>query len=83
MTIDDELERMRCYGYDDVRRLEDDTLIGIGRLLYTTAVYIDLNDIGWGQRFCFEDRALARSEFERLKNGDEEPVGWIARRPER
>lgn len=79
------IERIKALGdgsYLDVRALEDGTIVGIGRLLYTTAVYVDMNEWGWSQRFCFDDRELAASEYQKLKTKSDEPSGWIARRPQ-
>jgi hypothetical protein len=77
------LRRIREEGsYTDVRALEDGTIIGIGDLLFTKAIYIDLSETGWGQRFCFKDAELARDEYMKLRCGDEEPKGYIARRPD-
>ena len=66
--------------YLDVRLLEDGSIVAIGNLLFTRAIYMDVDRLGWGRRFCFEDKALATAEYNKLTNGDQEPVGWIARR---
>lgn len=60
--------------------LRDGTIIGLGDLMFTRAIYIDLDLYGWGKRFCFEDRDLAVEEYMKLKTGDDEPTGWVARR---
>lgn len=82
--INDELMasimRMGEGSYREVHTLEDGTIVGIGELMYTRAIYMDMNPYGWGKRFCFQDKALADSEYQKLQSGDEEPVGWIARR---
>ena len=77
------LERIKHLGagsYEDVRMLDDGTIVGIGNLMFTRAIYMDMNGNGWGRRFCFEDRALADQEYQRITSGDDEPTGWIARR---
>lgn len=66
--------------YREVRLLEDGSIVAIGDLMFTRAIYMDVDRIGWGRRFCFEDRALADTEFQRITDGDQEPTGWIARR---
>ena len=66
--------------YLDVRLLKDGSIVAIGNLLFTRAIYMDVDRYGWGRRFCFEDKALAMVEYAKLQNGDQEPVGWIARR---
>ena len=66
--------------YLDARLLEDGSIVAIGNLLFTRAIYMDCNATGFGRRFCFQDRALADAEYARLKTEEDEPVGWIARR---
>ena len=74
-------EHLRAAGaYRQVRELQDGTLAGIGKLLFTTAIYLDLEPLGWGRRFCFEDHALAQQQFDALTDSDHEPTGWVARR---
>lgn len=67
-------------GYLVVDFLRDGTIIGMGDLMFTRAIYIDLDLNGWGKRFCFEDRDLAVEEYTKLKTGDDEPTGYVARR---
>jgi hypothetical protein len=66
--------------YIDVRMLEDESIVAIGELMFTRAIYMDVDLLGWGRRFCFENRDLAVVEYAKLQNGDMEPQGWIARR---
>lgn len=80
---DDETLRERIKnlgGYLVVDFLRDGTIIGMGELMFTRAIYIDLDLNGWGKRFCFEDRNLAVEEYMKLKTGDDEPTGYVARR---
>ena len=60
--------------------LRDGTVIGMGDLMFTRAIYIDLDLNGWGKRFCFEDKDRAVEEYAKLQTGDDEPTGWVARR---
>ena len=84
MALDqDLLKRIKDLGggsYSLLAYLMDGTIIGVGDLMFTRAIYIDLDLNGWGKRFCFEDRDLAVEEFMKLKTGDDEPTGWVARR---
>lgn len=81
MTNEELLADIKQLGnYYDVRLLDDGSIIAIGNLMFTRAIYMDVNQDGWGRRFCFDDRALADTEFQRLSNEDQEPSGWIARR---
>jgi len=79
----DLLKRIKELGggsYSLLAYLMDGTIIGIGDLMFTRAIYIDLDLNGWGKRFCFEDKDRAVEEYMKLQTGDDEPTGWIARR---
>lgn len=67
-------------GYLVVDFLRDGTIIGMGELMFTRAIYIDLDLNGWGKRFCFEDKDRAAEEYAKLQTGDDEPTGYVARR---
>lgn len=67
-------------GYLVVDFLRDGTIIGMGELMFTRAIYIDLDLNGWGKRFCFEDKDRAVEEYAKLQTGDDEPTGYVARR---
>jgi hypothetical protein len=60
--------------------LRDGTIIGMGDLMFTRAIYMDMDLNGWGKRFCFEDKDRAVEEYTKLKTGDDEPTGYVARR---
>lgn len=81
MTDAELLAQIKEFGdYRDVRLLDDGSIIAIGELMFTRAIYMDVTQDGWGRRFCFQDKQLADKEFHRLSNEDMEPSGWIARR---
>jgi hypothetical protein len=67
-------------GYDNLRMLDDGTVVGTLDLLYTRALYIGLNRHGFEKRFCFQDRSMADGEADKLVTGDDEPTGFVARR---
>lgn len=75
-----EINRMGEGSYRELRMLEDETIVGIGELMFTTAIYMDMHLYGWGRRYCFENRELAEHEFKQLVSGNDNPVGWVARR---
>lgn len=68
------------HSYIDVRALDDGSVIAIGDLIYTRAIYMDCSETGYRRRYCFSDRELAIWEFQKLRSDDDEPVGWVARR---
>lgn len=67
-------------GLVGVTTLPDGTLIGLGRLLYTTALYVDLNATGYGRRYCYETARGAVDAYYSLRAGAGEPTGYIAQR---
>jgi hypothetical protein len=67
-------------GYDNLRMLDDGTIVGTLDLIYTRAMYIGLSRSGFEKRFCFKNRSMADSELEKIVTGDDEPTGYIARR---
>lgn len=69
--------------YLRVRILPDGTVAGLGELLTTRAIHLDLDMYGWSRRYCFADRDLASQRFDELQSADDVPQGFIASRPER
>lgn len=67
-------------GYIEVRVLPDGTVAALGDLLYTRAIHLDCEPLGFGRRLCFEDRDLATQRFHELQSSDDVPEGYIARR---
>lgn len=67
-------------GYASVRALDDGTIIALGRLTFTTALYVDLTRSGWARRYCFDSPPRAVDAFDRLQSGDDVPAGWIEQR---
>lgn len=76
----DHIQKLGAYTL--IRVLEDGTIIGLGELAFTTALYWDLNLQGFERRYCFKDPALALIEYNKATNGEYIPEGWIATRPE-
>lgn len=84
MTPDEALvARIKELGeYKAVRKLEDGTIIGLGLLFYTVALYVNMDLCGFEKRYCFDDPQKAIDAYNNMKTGDDEPEGWIAKRPE-
>lgn len=74
------VERLKTE-YAVVRVLDDGTIIAIQRLMYTVGLFVDLDAIGWGSRYCYEDPGMALAALVTMKTGDDEPLpGYIAKR---
>jgi hypothetical protein len=62
------------------RQLEDGTYVAMIPLIFTVAIVTDVDPYGYARRYCYNNPALAMSEFRALVDQDSEPVGWIATR---
>lgn len=68
-------------GYFNLRVLDDGTVVGMGQLMFTTALYIGLSHDSWERRYCYENPLLAREALDALKTGDDFPLeGYVAKR---
>ena len=76
----EELMKILRDDYQNMRLLEDGTIVGTIELMFTRAICMGINHTGWEKRFCFESRSLALSELAKLKTFGDEPDGYIARR---
>ena len=68
--------------YDRVRQLPDGSFAALSSLMFTTGLYLGVSRWGYERRYCYEDCELAQAAFYALKSEDDDPEGWIARRPE-
>lgn len=69
--------------YDRVRQLPDGSIAAMSGLMFTTGVYLGVNRWGFERRYCFASADRARAVFDGLQSEEDEPAGWITRRPER
>ena len=74
--------QMRNWGYLNTRVLPDGSVAGLVELVTTRAIVLGCTEDGWSRRFCFADRGLADRRFAELQSEDDEPQGYIARRPQ-
>lgn len=81
MTNEELIKNLKEEGYYlEIRELEDGSIAGLGELFYTRAIYTNMNNGGYEDRYCFSDREKANEEFWKLKDIDSEPVGYTAKR---
>lgn len=64
------------------RVLPDNTVACTFNLMFTRAIALGCDRHSWKRRFCFEDRDLAIQRFIELKSENDEPQGYVARRPQ-
>ncbi len=74
-------EYFESIGYEVVSQLDDNSWVGIGELLFSTALYMGMDQSGWAKRYCFELRSDAIQELIKLTKQTDTPNGWIAKRP--
>lgn len=67
-------------GYQNLRVLEDGSIVGTMELMYTRAIFMGMTRHGWEKRFCYANKALALTELAKLKTEEDVPTGYIARR---
>lgn len=67
-------------GYTHIRELEDGSVAAITKLIFTTAICIDLDYMSWASRYCFKNEEDAIEQLEKIKTADCVPRGYLARR---
>lgn len=71
-------------GFVGAKKLDDGSYAVVQRLYATAAIGLGVDCLGTiKNRYCFEDLHACLSAWEELKTRNDEPEGWIARRPER
>lgn len=74
-------ELKRHWAFTHIKQLADGTIIGLGELMFTRAIYFDVELNGYDRRYCYKDINLAVDQFHAIESGETRPVGWIATRP--
>lgn len=76
-----ELKAWLHANYPHVRKLPDGSFAAVGRLLFTTALYLGCDRWGYARRFCYPTDAAALGALDALQTEDDEPPpGYIAKR---
>jgi len=64
------------------KRLPDGTYAGVLGLMFTHAICMGVTyEAAYQKRFCYEDMTVCLHEFSLLASFNNEPAGWVARRP--
>lgn len=70
-------------GYISGRFMEDGNVALLVRLVTTVAVCVGADkSVQFQRRYCYRDFVEAMGQYQELKSINDEPTGWIARRPE-
>ncbi|MFG8364960.1 hypothetical protein ACEOSU_19735 [Pseudomonas aeruginosa] len=64
------------------KRLPDGTYAGVLPLMFTYAICLGVTyEQAYQRRFCYEDTPTCLHEYNKLTSFEDEPEGWVARRP--
>ena len=78
MTENELLKYLSSEGYNNLRVLEEG-IIGTIDMIFTRALVIDINEGGYGHRYCYPDRMKADLACAALQHLDDEPLsGYVA-----
>lgn len=66
-------------GYNFLREVPDNGICGLYRMLFTTALVVDMDWSGYSHRFCYETREEALNALKGW-TGEGDPVGYIVRK---
>ena len=69
-------------GYPFVVRLETGEYAGVARQIFTTGLFVGLDDFGYRCRYCFETQAEATAVLFIWDGKGDPPGGWIKRKGE-
>lgn len=61
--------------YIDLKQLPDGRYIGTLRLLFHWTMHVDIDDVGYADRYCFSTYELAKAAFD-VWSGEGDPDGW-------
>ena len=80
---DDVLERYfreEC-AYSHVKKLADGAWLGVSRMLFTTALMVGVDRLGYKRRYCYEHTHEAVAALEAWDGTDDPPGPWLVEKP--
>lgn len=69
------LDSLDANGYTNLRTLDDGCVVGVGALIFTYALYIELDYFSWERRYCYKTYEEAVAACNALTTSDDEPKG--------
>lgn len=75
---------MRCSDarFVGAKCLPDGSYAGVLPLMFTHAICLGVSyESSYQKRFCYEDFAVCMHEYSMLQSRNDEPEGWVGRRP--
>ncbi len=66
-------------GYYNLKVLPDGRICGLYRMIFTEALIVNLDWVGYEYRYCYAPETIAAEELEKY-DGITEPTGWIVKK---
>jgi hypothetical protein len=79
---EDLIDLLEANGYRHIRRLPTGELAAIASMVFTTGLFVGLDESGYRTRFCFESEHVARTALENWDGTGFPPGWWIIQKPE-
>lgn len=73
-------DELREMGYLWPRQLADGRWIALLPMLYTTGLFVDLDEVGYAYRYCYEHSHHAVADLQMWDGVGEPPGPWIKRK---
>lgn len=75
LTIDETM--LNSFGYHPVRLLPSGEWAGVMDMLFTAALMVGMDDIGYRTRFCYEHRRDAETALTEWDGAGDPPGPWL------
>ena len=69
-------------GYNPVRVLPTGELAGVSDMIFTTALVVGIDEIGYKTRYCYELRSDAETALREWTGVGDPPGPWVKQKPE-
>ena len=79
MTEDELMQYLYNEGYRFMRQVPDNGICGVMPMLFTTGLFVDMEQHGYSHRFCYETPQEALVALKGW-SGEGDPVGYIKRK---
>ena len=70
------LDFLKKEGYTNIRICSNGNIVAIYRFIFTVAIISDINDTGYGDRWCYHTETAAIAALEAWNGIEGEPTGW-------
>ena len=68
-------------GYTKIKVMEDGTVCALQKQLFTVAIVVGIDRVGYERRYCYEREAVAREALVQWDGAGDPPGPWIKEKP--